>query len=101
MYLSGTSINKIKETLNSEGHIGNKKNWSDTRIRYILSNPTYLGKIRYDGKTYDGKFSPIIDEPTFNKTQNELKERQTATYKRFNMKLRQIGRASCRERVKI
>ena len=88
MYLSGTSINKIKETLNSEGHIGNKKNWSDTRIRYILSNPTYLGKIRYDGKTYDGKFSPIIDEETFNKTQNELKERQTATYKRFNMKLR-------------
>ena len=64
MYLSGTSINKIKETLNSEGHIGNKKNWSDTRIRYILSNPTYLGKIRYDGKTYDGKFSPIIDEET-------------------------------------
>ena len=88
MYLSGTSISKITELLNAEGHIGNKYMYSFQRIKYILTNPTYTGKIRYAGKTYTGNFTPIIDEKTFAKVQEEIKIRQAATYERFNMKLR-------------
>ena len=88
MYLAGTSISKIVELLNQEGHIGSDVGWSFQRIKYILTNPTYTGKIRYAGKVYDGRFTPLIDEATFTKVQKEIKTRQTATYKRFNMKLR-------------
>lgn len=88
MYINGKSISKIKETLNEEGHIGKKTPYSDSRIRYILTNPTYIGKIPYAGKVYQGRFKPLIDEDTFNKVQKEIKLRQTATYKRFNIKLR-------------
>ena len=88
MYLSGKSISKIKETLNEEGHVGNPYPWSDTRVRYILSNPTYIGKIPYRGKLYDGRFTPLVDDATFSKVQQELKERQVSTAKRFNMQLR-------------
>ena len=62
-------------------------------VRYILSNPSYIGKTRWDDtdhahyrsndyrpdvdKLPDGKHEPIIDLETWNKTQKRLSAKQT------------------------
>ncbi|MFH1398220.1 MAG: recombinase zinc beta ribbon domain-containing protein, partial [Candidatus Omnitrophota bacterium] len=40
----------------------------------IIRNPLYFGKVRYAGQIYDGQQEAIIDEETFKKTQDMLKQ---------------------------
>jgi len=44
-------------------------------VRIILSNPIYLGLIRFNGELYEGKFKPIIEKELWDKVQVELKRR--------------------------
>jgi len=54
------------------------KTWSTPAIKLILSNPNYIGKVRYsiaDENRYfeaDGKHEPIIPEATFQEAQEKL-----------------------------
>ena len=43
---------------------------SASSVWYMLRNRTYLGKIIYAGKEYQGKHDPIISEAVFNAAQN-------------------------------
>lgn len=43
-------------------------------IYKILSNPIYLGKIRYKGELYDGRHPPIISQIIWDKTHELLQE---------------------------
>lgn len=96
MYLLNFSLTEIAKTLNLEGiptklfgKIRNKKIngiklptkiesvWQPKTIRLILSNPTYVGKVRYhinlkDGFVSDGVHEAIIDEKTFLEVQKKL-----------------------------
>ncbi|EJE99198.1 recombinase family protein [Liquorilactobacillus mali] len=83
-YLSGTSINKIAENLNKEGHLGKDKQWSFRTVRMVLVNSDYTGNVKYHGKIYAGQHSQIIDEKTFKTTQKELKIRQQEAYSKNN-----------------
>ncbi len=49
--------------------------WVHYQVNHILQNYKYIGKIQYDGKVYDGKHKPIIDEKTFELAQRFRKER--------------------------
>ena len=69
--------------------------FTNQTVRYVLSNPAYVGKIRWndDGrKRYqsmqyvpdisdmpEGKHEPIIDMDTWNAVQDRLRSRQTST----------------------
>lgn len=93
LYLNGKGLVFISNKLNEMGfkpHRGNK--FSKSTIQYILTNPVYIGKIRYtdkattkkvkDGKIVrvkntnkdiiyvDGIHKPLIDLKTWNKVQN-------------------------------
>lgn len=83
-YLSGTSINKIAENLNSEGHLGKDKQWSFKTVRTILANSDYTGNVKYHGKTYAGQHISIIDQKSFETVQHELKIRQQEAYRKNN-----------------
>ncbi|MFT9082522.1 recombinase family protein [Liquorilactobacillus satsumensis] len=83
-YLSGTSINKIAENLNSEGHLGKDRQWSFRTVRMILANSDYTGNVKYHGKIYAGQHTPIIDQKAFETTQKELKIRQQEAYSKNN-----------------
>lgn len=83
-YLSGKSINRIMAELNDEGAIGREVPWNYRRIRYILANPLYIGKMRYLDKLYDGSHTPLIDVKTFDEVQNQLSYRQKQTYETYN-----------------
>jgi site-specific DNA recombinase len=42
------------------------------RLSSLLHNPYYIGLVRYDGKTYEGRHKPLVDEGTFQQVQDLL-----------------------------
>jgi site-specific DNA recombinase len=80
MYLRDNySLTEIVRTLDAE-NIPTKrdKTWSIAAIKLLLTNPNYIGKVRYsitDESRYfeaDGKHEPIISEATFFEAQEKL-----------------------------
>lgn len=65
LYEQYHSITKIQETLKQEGYAGRRF----TTIRQILSNPLYIGKVKYRDKYFDGKHPAIISKDQFNRVQ--------------------------------
>ncbi len=51
---------------------GNK--WSIFSVDYVLHNPVYIGKVRYDGMLFPGKHTPIISEEQFYKINSHVNE---------------------------
>lgn len=85
LYLSGTGMKSLAKILVRK-NLGDLK-WSGAAVRYLLQNPVYIGKMRWNyidqrtkkktGKDIitDGDHEPIIDELTFQRTQTEIKRR--------------------------
>lgn len=89
-FLNGMKIRQIVTKLNDMGVKSTKGNHFENRtIEYILTNETYLGKMRRRvdpqekrvrsligvNKLYSqGKHEPLIDEEIFNKAQEKIKE---------------------------
>ena len=80
MYVDGNmSQNAIAQNLNHRG-IKSKlgTSWGNTSIKKVLTNSTYIGKVRYsvDDKTRyfeaDGKHEPILSEELFYEAQNKI-----------------------------
>lgn len=77
LYLSGKSITKLRDYLNENNLLTNKKvKWSYRTTQSVLTNPVYCGLIRYDGEIYPGLHEPIITKETFDLAQEIIKERQ-------------------------
>lgn len=66
-------VSKIANTLN-DNRIPSARNtlWGGKQIRQILSNPKYIGKIKFDGQVYNGNHETLINENTFNTAQGIL-----------------------------
>jgi len=85
LYLDDNSLLKVAHILNEKGYrskqgiskagksYGGTK-FSVTRIQAIVKNVLYLGKVKYAGQIYDGQQKAIIDEKTFQETQEKLKQ---------------------------
>ena len=108
---------KIAEILNSEGRRTRKGNqFEDRTIKYILGNPTYIGKQRWtpggggsaghyrssaaENVIYsDGNHKPIIDKELFDKTQekaNKYREKYQRTESTIHeFMLRGLLKCSC------
>src|SRR5690606_6196267 len=80
-------ITRIAHILNQEGiRTKNGSRWSDPQIRYILTNPIYIGQIRYHPKKEDkskyhiveGEHEPILTKEQFENTQKLLELRRGA-----------------------
>ena len=71
LFLEHTPLHRIQTIIWERYHheIGH------TRIKYILENPLYLGKITWSGNVYEGKHEPIISVDTFRKAQSLLEDR--------------------------
>ncbi|WP_341301059.1 recombinase family protein [Lysinibacillus sp. FSL H8-0500] len=65
---------KIASNLNTLGITTKKSNlWSITAVKTILTNPVYIGKMKWRGELRDGKHAPIVDPKLWEKTQEVLK----------------------------
>lgn len=92
MYLEGTSMLKIARTFNSE-QIPSKRGgyWSQSTIKSILTNPLYIGKIRYgvnkkiQNKAFqvNGEQESLIDKDTFERVQELISKRKHYNSKKY------------------
>ena len=93
-YLSGKPVRTIASELGAQGVRTRRGNIPDNRwVHYILTNPTYIGKIRwstdghanYDRGNYigdnvmlvDGKHDPIIDMDTWDAVQAKIQNKRS------------------------
>ena len=90
-YLQGDSMIKIANRLRNEcvptkrgGH------WNQSTIQSILTNPLYIGKVRY-GVNKQNKFEvdgkniiPLIEDELFNNVNNLMKKRKKYYNKRYS-----------------
>ena len=102
-YLSGNDFSTIARHLNDSGYRTRRGNLFELRvIRYILENPFYIGKVRWNYAKHaanmknpaneiivsEGQHEPIIDAEVFNKVQDRItkelrpKRRKGVTYSR-------------------
>jgi site-specific DNA recombinase len=87
MYLHDDfTFSQIADTLNNE-NVTTKLNkaWITRGVRNVLSNPNYVGKVRYsmeDETRYfevDGHHAPIVDETTYYQVQEKIGKIQKIT----------------------
>ena len=57
---------------------------SEKALNRILQNPYYLGKVKFQGIYHDGKHEKLIDEITFRKVQEIMKDHLNGERKRIN-----------------
>lgn len=82
LYQKNHGVRYIAKLFNAEGiPKGHGSKWADHTVYYILTNPTYCGKLRWNyrklsgartGKEIivDGDHEPIVSEEEFNRIQN-------------------------------
>lgn len=70
-FTSGESIHSIVNTFFNKGYVSSSFN--PRCVKYILSNKTYAGYVKYGNRYYQGTHEPIIDIKTFEKA-NEMLE---------------------------
>ena len=60
-FLHGKSINAIWHDMEEkyDGH------WSAPKVRMILTNSVYIGKVKFAGVEYDGRHEPIVSRADF------------------------------------
>jgi DNA invertase Pin-like site-specific DNA recombinase len=76
-YMSGVSVRELAIRLNNKGILTNRGTlWKSKAITYILSNPVYIGKIRWspDNEVIiaQGIHEPIVSDELFGKVQERL-----------------------------
>ena len=69
-FLTTRSTTHTAKTLNDMGFRDRRNNIFDCRqVQWILQNPVYAGKIRWNGELYEGVHQPIISEKKFQQVQ--------------------------------
>lgn len=58
----------------SLNRIAKKRGLSVNGLKKILTNFTYLGKIRFDGEVHEGTHEPLISSTLFNHVQDKLEK---------------------------
>ena len=112
-YLNGTGSYTIAQNLNAIGIKTTRGNqWENRNIDYILQNPVYIGKIRWNPKRRtkrnfddpdiiiaDGQHEPIIDNETFNEAQKIIaynkKKHSSYTHSNVNQEYMLHGLVKC------
>ena len=82
LFLKGKSINAIYKLIAEK--YGGK--WSALKVRNILTNVIYIGKVKFAKKEYDGKHTPIIDKKTFESVHTLLRSPKRESQKTASQK---------------
>jgi len=54
--------------------LAQKYKFSVNGLKKVLTNQTYLGKIKFDGQTYQGSHQCLVSSTLFNHVQNKLEK---------------------------
>lgn len=70
-FIETRSTTHTAQFLNETGYRDRNNNLFDNRqVQWILQNPVYTGKIKWNGQIYDGLHQPIISDKVFQQTQD-------------------------------
>jgi hypothetical protein len=56
--------------------------WSLNTIKHILGNPVYVGRLDWDGETFEGRWEPLVPPDLWEAAQDILARRKTGTVQR-------------------
>lgn len=68
LYQQGYSMKKIAQAFADKGYSHKYGIWQENRIKKVLINKVYTGKIHFHDEYFEGEHEPIIDEETMNKS---------------------------------
>lgn len=75
LFLVGNTFHGIQAELQRRGYTNKYGSWKNASIiSKVLQNSTYIGKVRYAGKEYEGKHPSLIPIETWDAAQIRLKE---------------------------
>ncbi len=74
----------IAQQLRDEDAPAPSAGWGHPAVHWIINNPTYVGKIRWRDRIFDGVHEPLVDEFTFAKAQAIMSERGEHARRRGN-----------------
>ena len=63
---------RMKTWTTREGHQRGGSLFSKTTLHSLLTNVIYTGRVKFEGKLFDGEHQRIIDDETFNQVQEHL-----------------------------
>jgi site-specific DNA recombinase len=86
LYLQGTGLQRIARIMNEKGFSHKYGDWTWWGgVHTMLSNPVYIGMVKFSKEFFPGKHEPIVDKETFDTVQDLLKTRSTSQlYKRVS-----------------
>ncbi len=61
-----------KTWVTKKGRLSNGKRFEKNTLRCLLTNPLYIGKVRYKDSIYDGEHQGIVDAEVFEKVSRKL-----------------------------
>ena len=71
---SNYSLNFLVDVLSREGfRTPSGKKMYKSKLHFLLSNPFYCGKFRWNGEIYEGKHEPLVSKEIFDAVQAGLK----------------------------
>jgi site-specific DNA recombinase len=75
----------VAQQLRAEGAPAPSAGWGHPAVHRVLTNPTYLGRIRWRDQIFDASHEPLIDQELFDQAQAILSERgEDASRRRGN-----------------
>ena len=75
LFLAGNTFHSIQTELQQRGYTNKYGSWKNASIiSKVLQNSTYIGKVRYAGKEYEGKHPALVPIETWDAVQIRLKE---------------------------
>lgn len=97
LYATGDySLEALSEEMAGRGLLTrNGKALSQEKIKKILSNPFYIGTLRWKDKEYPGKHKPLIEGGLFYRVQDVLAQRHIDTGTKGKLKFLLRGIAYC------
>ena len=69
LYNQGYGFEKIVRILEEKGFSHKYGSWNHMRVKSIITNPLYIGKVTYNGSIYEGQHDGIVPEDVFNQAQ--------------------------------
>lgn len=96
LYLQGHGVRKISQILKGKGYKHKYGNWSfNSTVNNVLTNPLYAGKIRWNGKEFDGQHDKIIEPEVFKQVQTIRNNRTNFNTKCFQSNSLLTGMLFC------
>lgn len=83
--LEGNTIRTTTEFMATLGLTTSKGHpFVKSAVHKILTNPFYIGTIRFDGRDYPGAQEPIISRELFEKVQNKMHQKKRGAFRKHN-----------------